>query len=352
MGLLKTESRCGIITKGATGGTLPTAAAGVLHLDIQISKRLEMITLPTVLVLGAGASADYGFPLGRSLLLQMCTSLDARKKDVGLKKTLLDLGFGRNEIGPFATELRISMQPSVDAFLENRHEYMDIGKAAIAGCLIPYENLRHLYHRSEKLTWYEYLFNQMRASIDELKSNQISFVTFNYDRSLEYFLYAALESTYGIGEERVVELLSSIPIIHVYGQLGLPHYLSENGRTYGSEVTPEAIEKCVTEIKIMSDLADETEEFRQAHKLISEARKLCFLGFGYHRTNVSRLRVPEILTSLDSQHGLLGSAYGLAKAERARVQILFLPKEILLGRSNQDALDFIRNYTVLVNARG
>jgi hypothetical protein len=336
----------------APGGTLPTAAAGVLHLDIQISKRLEMITLPTVLVLGAGASADYGFPLGRSLLLQICRSLDARK-EVGLKKSLLDLGFGRNEIGPFAAELRFSMQPSVDAFLENRPEYMEIGKAALAGCLIPYEDPSRLYHRSnEKPTWYEYLFNQMRASIDEFKSNQISFVTFNYDRSLEYFLYAALESTYGIGEERAVELLSSISIIHVYGQLGLPHYLSENGRTYGSKVTPEAIEKCVTEIKIISDLADETEEFRQAHKLISEAWKLCFLGFGYHRTNVSRLRVPEILTSLDPQHGLLGSAYELAKAERARVQILFLPKEILLGQSNQDALDFIRNYTVLVNARG
>jgi hypothetical protein len=166
-----------------------------------------VITLPTVLVLGAGASADYGFPSGRSLLLQICKSLDA-PNDVGIKETLLDLGFGRNEIGPFAVELRFSMQPSVDAFLENRPEYVAIGKAALAGSLIPCENLRILFDRS-KLAWYEYLFNQMGTSIDEFKSNQISFVTFNYDRSLEYFLYTALESTYGIGEEKVVELLST-----------------------------------------------------------------------------------------------------------------------------------------------
>jgi hypothetical protein len=307
-----------------------------------------MITLPTVLVLGAGASADYEFPLGRSLLLQICRSLDDRKKDVGLKKTLLDLGFARGEIGAFAAELRFSMQPSVDAFLENRPEYMDIGKAAIAGCLIPYENPRHLYHRSdEKSTWYEYLFNQMRASIDEFESNQISFVTFNYDRSLEYFLYAALESTYGIGEERAVELLSSISIIHVYGQLGLPHYLSENGRTYGSEVTLEAIEKCVTEIKIISDLAGETEEFKQAHKLISQAEILCFLGFGYHRTNVLRLRV-------DKFHGarILGSAYGMGNDEIRRAEHLLEPfseatgRPIRLGDTLEDAITFIRNHPV------
>jgi hypothetical protein len=338
-----------VIAKGATGCTLPTAAAGVLHLDIQIFKRLEMITLPTVLVLGAGASADYGFPLGRGLLLQVCRSLGVRHKDVGLKKTLLDLGFARGEIGAFAAELRFSMQPSVDAFLENRPEYMDVGKAAIAGCLIPCENLRRLFHRSdEKLTWYEYLLNQMRASIDEFKSNQISFVTFNYDRSLEYFFYTALESTYGMGEERAVELLSSIPIIHVYGQLGLPHYLSENGRTYGSEVTQETIEKCVAEIKIIPELADETEEFRQAHKLISKAKRLCFLGFGYHRTNVLRLRVNEKFPG----NMLLGSAYKMEDDERRRIKGLFGPffkapkKGFRLGSAHEDALNFIRKHPV------
>jgi hypothetical protein len=33
-----------------------------------------MIIEPTVLILGAGASADYGFPTGRKLLLDICTN--------------------------------------------------------------------------------------------------------------------------------------------------------------------------------------------------------------------------------------------------------------------------------------
>ena len=34
-----------------------------------------MITKPTVLILGAGASVDYDFPPGRKLLLDICRAL-------------------------------------------------------------------------------------------------------------------------------------------------------------------------------------------------------------------------------------------------------------------------------------
>jgi hypothetical protein len=233
------------------------------------------------------------------------------------------------------------MQPSVDAFLENRPEYVEIGKAALAIRLIPYENAAAFSLRSDRSTWYEYLFNQMGASKDEFESNQISFVTFNYDRSLEYFLRVALRATYGIGQKEVTELLSSIPIIHVYGQLGLPHYLSKNGRPYTTVVTPEAINQCVTEIKIIRELADVTEEFEQVHRLMSEASIVCFLGFGYHRTNILRLRVFEL-----EGKRVLGSAYGLEDDERRRIRRLFEPVKIHLGHRGEDACDFIRRYPV------
>lgn len=307
-----------------------------------------MIEKPTVLILGAGASADYGFPSGRNLLLQICHHLHT--KDADLPKTLLDLGFAHHKIHSFAKDLRLSMQPSVDAFLENRPEYMEIGKAALAIRLIPYEDLRTLYQRPKTPTWYEYLVNQMGANKDEFKSNRISFVTFNYDRSLEYFLYVALEATYGIGnKKKVVELLSSIPIIHVYGQLALPHYLSKDGRPYDMVATLETIKQCIAEIKIIPELADVarefepvTREFELAHKLISEASRICFLGFGYHPTNVSRLRVSDKFRG----ERVLGSAYGIEEAERRRIQRLFRPVQIHLGHIGEDVLTFIRRYPV------
>ena len=297
-----------------------------------------MIREPTVLVLGAGASAPYGFPSGRSLLLQICNNLAVGELNA-LRQHLLKFDFGEREIDAFHEQLRLSMQPSVDAFLENRPEYMEIGKAAIALSLIPYENPEALHSRTRKLKWYEYLFNQMGARRDEFPSNRLSIVTFNYDRSLEYFLFTALKNAYGASDQEVLDLLKSIPIIHVYGQLGKPDFLASDGRAYTQEVNLDAINKCIAEIKIIPELSQESDELTQAQELIKQAKVLCFLGFGYHPTNVERLHVNETFVG----ERLLGSAHGLRNAEQRRVRKLFAAKIHLGG---QDALTFLRDHPI------
>ena len=97
-----------------------------------------MINSKTALVLGAGASAPYGFPLGRNLLLEIGRELYSGSVNP-YQNTLIECGFAINDLRKFAVELLNSMQPSVDAFLENRPEYMQIGKHAIAAKLIQLE---------------------------------------------------------------------------------------------------------------------------------------------------------------------------------------------------------------------
>ena len=41
-----------------------------------------MITEPTVLILGAGASAPFGFPVGRQMLIQICEHLRDSNTDL------------------------------------------------------------------------------------------------------------------------------------------------------------------------------------------------------------------------------------------------------------------------------
>lgn len=73
-----------------------------------------MINKPTVLVLGAGASCDYGFPLGRELLfnvLQFCRRGDAKGVCTGAgvdPSGIAELG----AIGP------VTQAPSIDTLLE------------------------------------------------------------------------------------------------------------------------------------------------------------------------------------------------------------------------------------------
>ena len=107
-----------------------------------------MITKQTVLILGAGASVPYGFPTGRSLLLQITDEL-APEGDSGLRQILLP--FSDEHTSEFQAELLASNQPSVDAFIENRPSFTDIGKAAIAKKLIDCENEYTLTRRANLL---------------------------------------------------------------------------------------------------------------------------------------------------------------------------------------------------------
>lgn len=95
-----------------------------------------MIEKRTVLVLGAGASAELGFPLGRGLLRQTVDTI-RRKEETRFYQVLRECGFSDDQMQEFARDLEVSMQPSVDAFLENRPEFLDVGKAAIAAALLP-----------------------------------------------------------------------------------------------------------------------------------------------------------------------------------------------------------------------
>jgi hypothetical protein len=69
-----------------------------------------------------------------------------------------------------------SGQPSVDAFLERRPEFLGVGKLAIAYCLIPFEDEAKLYCQpdsSRGANWYEYLSVKLNSSFEEFGENNM-----------------------------------------------------------------------------------------------------------------------------------------------------------------------------------
>ncbi|MCH7760389.1 hypothetical protein IIA15_03170 [candidate division TA06 bacterium] len=299
-----------------------------------------MIQRETLLVLGAGASVPYGFPDGHTLAQQIWNKLSETVEDP-LKLQLQECGFELKEIYEFKKELQLSHQPSVDAFLENRQEYINIGKAAIAAKLIPYELLQVLDREGGGLKWYEYLFNQMSGSRNDFEKNNLSIVTLNYDRSLEYFLFRALKHSYGLIDNEAVDLLKSIPIIHLYGQLGKPDFYDKTGRPFTPEVSQVNIKKCIDEIQIFHELVEDSAELKEARELVSKSEILCFLGFGYHPENIKRLSINESFKGIN----MLGSVYQFGKNEINQVHRL-LKGRIRVGANNENALQFLRNHPV------
>jgi len=259
-----------------------------------------MITRPTVFILGAGASYGFGYPLGKNLVEIILKNFDPdnTKNSIELFK---GFGFSEEEITGFRNELKFSASPSIDTFLEPRNkDERDLGKIAIANALIPFENGDPLFYDN---SWYSILFNKINSSFDNFDKNRISFITFNYDRSLEYFLLTTLKNRYKKTEQECAAKLKNIPIVHLYGKLALLPWGKINSndytREYNPKITPHFLKKSSTSLKIIYDNVDlpNDTDFKKAKLLLSGARKIYFLGFGYHKDNLERLRIKSLTSS-------------------------------------------------------
>lgn len=301
-----------------------------------------MITRPTTFVLGAGVSQPFGFPSG----LALCELLAAPDLDSGVTRAheiLVNGGFADSHVRQFAKALRLSGRTSVDAFLEHRPDFLAVGKAAIAASLIPYEKPFALFRRQDGMSLYDYIWSKMNAKPSEFAKNRASFITFNYDRSLEHFLSSALSNTYGISDDEMREVLKSVSINHLHGTLGVhPACSTHDVREYEPIVTAEAVKVAASGLRVIHEQMDGVGGFENARITLQESESVVFLGFGYDATNLSRLKVREI----PQRTSRYGTAYGLTELEQADVRSRFAD-DILLGDARYTALAFLRECVLL-----
>lgn len=302
-----------------------------------------MIDIPVVLVLGAGASRPYGFPDGNELVHE---ALYPSGGVYAITNWLYQNGFTEAELTAFRTELEASLIPSIDAFLETRTEYEKLGKTIIAYLLMHRENPENLFRlerNPEKVeTWYGTLFRLMYTPNKKLfRKNQLSIITYNYDRSLEYCLLRVLEATYGIKRDESLELLQQhIPIIHLHGWLGELHGEGEDVREYESDLSPKNLEIAVRNIKIVHDVDPSESQFEKVYEVLQGATNVVFLGFGYHRKNVERLHLHESCPNAK----LWGTCKGFTEGEKGLFIRPLIPT--LTGRHlvDESVNEFLRNH--------
>jgi len=268
-----------------------------------------MITKKTVLIIGAGASKPYGYPTGLELKNSILTYLESAKA----REQLLHIfGFEDIFVTEFLEAFRLSGRNSIDQFLEYRPGYMEIGKAVITMVLKEHEDLRSLFNSDD---WYSILYNNALSSpFESFHENQLSIITFNYDRSLETFLFTALKNSFNKTDEEIYDKLKQIPILHIHGQMGfLPWENKKTSRPYENTIDAESIKESSSKIKIIHEAEIETDQtLKDAHNLLNEAGKVIFLGFGYNETNLRRLKIDELV--LDREN-IIGTSVGLTELE-------------------------------------
>ena len=305
-----------------------------------------MITKPTVLILGAGASIPYGFPSGVELKKQICEELKSGEKRDLIESYLNPtyMASTSSKIDNFISALFYSGKQSIDAFLEHRTEYTQIGKVAIGTILIPYEIENSLFVTTP--SWYQDLFNNMNATFEEFGENKLAIITYNYDRSFEFYLKKALENSYGKSEQESIEQLNRIPIIHLHGTIGNLPGMGSYPREYKKKSSAMDLSICENTIKVIHESIDEQPQFTEAKRLIKEAETICFLGFGYDKTNMDRL---SLKTSILSGRRVFGTAVHMGGAELTMIKAYFGSKiRIKLGESDETIEKFLRNHPVIV----
>jgi len=267
-----------------------------------------VISENTVLILGAGASAPYGFPTGSELRSEI---LKLRIEDYETirksEKPTLKLLNIKNLYNPlkaeeFKSKLRNTDQDTtIDAFLSNHIEFRDIGKFSIVSVLIKCEQEGVLFNPPNEGSWYHTLFKFLNSDKNNFKNNKLSIITFNYDRSLEMYFWKKFKDL-NICNNDAVENIKSIPIIHVYGILGQLPFLVDNNevaRHYNTAESNKVIRACMDSIKIIYEDLDIDKYFKSAYKLLEDAKIVIFLGFGYHKENLERLKIRETLNRTD-----------------------------------------------------
>lgn len=299
-----------------------------------------MISEETVIVLGAGASAPYGFPTGPLLTSAVISKLGAESNEEF--QLLAKMGYDSDDINDFQTALAKSGKSSIDAFLEHRESLRDLGKAAMAACLIPGEQEGPLFGAKDR--WYQQLFAALNAGPGDFAENKLSVITFNYDRSLEQYLHTCLTNSYGLSSPEAAKLVGSIPVIHVHGQLGKLPWMSGDGpsRSYRPDLLPKSLEIARDSIRIVHEGINDP-IFQQASDILNAAQRIVFIGFGYDPTNVRRLRLDK-----DREHKFVGgSCFGFTDLERGTVGRM-LPNTFVWGHRSWKALEFLRERVELV----
>ena len=299
-----------------------------------------MITQPTVVVLGAGASCPYGFPSAFQIVDQVCREVSEAGR---VTDTLQRCGFPPAQIEDFLHRVKNSGRSSIDAFLQRHsadHSLRLMGKIAVVTQL--HENDPALRMQPESLDWLRYLITRMcPLSPAGFEANNLQIVTFNFDRTVERRLFLMLRHGYPIDDQEAARLVRAIPIVHVHGQLGTPAWLftdDSRARDFVPPTTPDDIRACAEQIRLVDEeISPET--IRSVRTMLETAERICFLGFSFHSDNLNRLGANQWI----GNKTVWGTRHGMSEADVSVVYRRFnSPRQgYLLDRSVRAFFDVV-----------
>jgi hypothetical protein len=304
-----------------------------------------------VIVVGAGASKEYGLPTGAELLQAIATISDIRLDDFGMRfssgdpiilSTLRLLAKegkdGTGDLNPFldaAWRIRdnAALAPSIDNFLDTHRDdklLVDFGKLAIcqaiqlaeANCSLNVDKKQirsNINFKPIRDTWLPQLFKLLVAqrNFDDflVALSQITFVSFNYDRCIHQFFYFACTSYFNLDQEGQDRVLATLKVLYPYGTIG-PFIASNLTTNFGQVRQNAELIEASRGIRTFTEGA-ESNLVKQIREEIASSEILMFLGFGFLQLNMELLFQNQQFRPIR----VLGTGKGLSKNSISEVEV-------------------------------
>ena len=301
-----------------------------------------MFEKKTVFIVGAGASAELGLPVGSQLKDTIANKLNIRYDDgfsltsgdyriAQAIKTLTSNGRGQNDYYSAGRSITDAMplSISIDNFLHT-HNHDDhtilMGKLGIVQSILEAEAKSKIYNnrgddqgfdlQNTKDVWLS-TFCQMLCEGVELPNlenifENVAFIVFNYDRCLEHFLVHALSVYFKIQRLDAIKLVNKLTIIHPYGQVGrLPWQKdAQSGSVrYGDyDLYTYTLLEIAKQIKTFTERVEDDAKMEQMRSLLEEADVVTYLGFSYGEMNMQLMRANRQTAPL-----VFGTAFGISQ---------------------------------------
>jgi hypothetical protein len=132
-----------------------------------------------------------------------------------------------------------------------------------------------------------------------------------YDRVIEHFLYIALQKDAGFTEEMARENICNARIIRPYGSVGLlPWQDGDTHASFGDANLRKVLVSAANLIKTYAERSDASGFRDSIQEVIAKAAVIVFLGFGFHRQNLSIFASP----AMGEPKSVFGTAKGIDKA--------------------------------------
>lgn len=279
-----------------------------------------MFRTPTTIIVGAGASADYGFPLGSGLRTKIANLINIGFGDFGsslesgdhiivecLREVSRQTGHNGN-INTFipparsmaaAMPLALSIDNYLDAHKDDPNTII-CGKLAIARAILMAEKDSSLWfdHRHEdsvnlaavEQTWLARFVNALTegvsaSNLDNIFDN-VTIISFNYDRCIKHFLRDAFKTYYRLEDQAAAQLVKKLRIFHPYGSTGELPWEDQNGVSFGSDNLHGRLLPIAYKIKTFTEQIEDEKLVEQMRIATQRAKQIIFLGFGFHRQNI------------------------------------------------------------------